>query len=371
MPLVSEAAVLNALKAVTDPDLGRDVVSLGFVKNLTIDGGRVAFAIELTTPACPVKDQMREQARAAVSALGGVDAVDVEMTASVRSAAPDAQKAPIPGIRNVIAVGAGKGGVGKTTVAVNLAVALARYGGRVGIIDGDVYGPNVPIMLGLDTRLESDGRKIAPAEKHGIRAVSMGFLTDAAAPVIWRGPMLHGVVRQFFQDVRWDELDYLVVDMPPGTGDVALSLSQTVPVTGAVVVTTPQTVSLADSRRAVGMYRKLDVPTLGIVENMSYYACSGCGQESDPFGRGGGERLAEELDVPFLGDIPLHAPIRVSGDTGTPIVSAEPDSPAARAFLRIAERTAAQVSIRSFQAPRPPAPAVPPAMAAGPSPVRG
>lgn len=371
MPLVSEAAVLDALKAVTDPDLGRDVVSLGFVKNLTIDGGRVAFAIELTTPACPVKDQMREQARAAVSALGGVDAVDVEMTASVRSAAPDAQKAPIPGIRNVIAVGAGKGGVGKTTVAVNLAVALARYGGRVGIIDGDVYGPNVPIMLGLDTRLESDGRKIAPAEKHGIRAVSMGFLTDAAAPVIWRGPMLHGVVRQFFQDVRWDELDYLVVDMPPGTGDVALSLSQTVPVTGAVVVTTPQTVSLADSRRAVGMYRKLDVPTLGIVENMSYYACSGCGQESDPFGRGGGERLAEELDVPFLGDVPLHAPIRVSGDTGTPIVSAEPDSPAARAFLRIAERTAAQVSIRSFQAPRPPAPAVPPAMAAGPSPVRG
>lgn len=366
---VSETAVLDALRAVTDPDLGRDVVDLGFVRNLVVDGGRVSFAIELTTPACPVKDQMREQARAAVQAIDGVDAVDVEMTASVRSAVPDAGKAPVPGIRNVVAVGAGKGGVGKTTVAVNLAVALARYGGRVGIVDADVYGPNVPIMLGLDARLESDGRKIVPAEKFGIRVVSMGFLTDAAAPIIWRGPMLHGVVRQFFQDVKWDELDYLVVDMPPGTGDVALSLSQTVPVTGAVVVTTPQTVSLSDSRRAVGMYRKLNVPALGIVENMSYYACSGCGQESDLFGRGGGERVAEELDVPFLGGIPLHAPIRVGGDTGAPIVGAEPDSPAAQAFLRIAERVAAQVSIRSFQPPRLAEPA--PAAAAGPTPVRG
>ena len=369
MPVVSEAAVLDALRVVTDPDLGRDIVSLGFVKNLTIDdGGRVAFAIELTTPACPVKDQMRDQARAAVSALGGVDAVDIEMTASVRSAAAGgAQKEGIPGVRNIIAVGAGKGGVGKTTVSVNLAVALARYGGRVGIIDGDVYGPNVPIMLGLDARLESDGQKIVPAKKHGIRVVSMGFLTDPTAPIIWRGPMLHGVVRQFFQDVLWGELDYLVVDMPPGTGDVALSLSQTVPVTGAVVVTTPQVVSLSDSRRAVGMYRKLNVPTLGIVENMSYYACSGCGQESDLFGRGGGESIAEELDVPFLGQIPLYAPIRVGGDTGAPIVSAEPESPAGRAFLQIAERTAAQVSIQSYQPPRPAAPA----MAAGPSPVRG
>ena len=370
MHSVTDATVLDALRAVTDPDLGRDIVSLGFVKNLTISGSRVAFTIELTTPACPVKDQMREQARAAVGALPGVGDVDIEMTASVRSAVPDAQKAPIPGIRNIIAVGAGKGGVGKTTVAVNLAVALARYGGRVGIIDGDVYGPNVPIMLGLDARLESDGRRIVPAEKHGIRVVSMGFLTDSDAPIIWRGPMLHGVVRQFFQDVRWDELDYLVVDMPPGTGDVALSLSQTVPVTGAVVVTTPQTVSLADSRRAVGMYRKLNVPTLGIIENMSYYACPGCGQESDLFGRGGGERVAEELGVPFLGQIPLYAPIRVGGDSGAPIVSAEPESPAGQAILHIAERTAAQISIASYRPPVPAPPAGPPAVAGGPSPVR-
>ena len=226
MSAIRESSVLEALKVVTDPDLGRDIVSLGFVKNLAIDDGRVSFTIELTTPACPVKDQMRDQAQAAVSQVGGVTSVDVEMTASVRSAvAPDSGRAPIPGIKNIIAVGAGKGGVGKTTVAVNLAVALAHYGGRVGIIDGDVYGPNVPIMLGLDTQLSNDGKKIVPAEKYGIRVVSMGFLTDDKAPIIWRGPMLHGVVRQFFQDVRWGELDYLVIDMPPGTGDVALSLT--------------------------------------------------------------------------------------------------------------------------------------------------
>ena len=357
MTTVSDAAVLDALKAVTDPDLGRDIVSLGFVKNLTITDGQVSFAIELTTPACPVKDQMRDQAQSVVAALDRVTSVDIEMTASVRSAVPDAEKAPIPGIKNIIAVGAGKGGVGKTTVSVNIAVALARYGGRVGIIDGDVYGPNVPIMLGIESQLESDGKKIVPAEKHGIRVMSMGFLTDADAPIIWRGPMLHGVMRQFFQDVRWGELDYLVVDMPPGTGDVALSLSQTVPVSGAIVVTTPQTVSLSDSRRAVAMYQKLNVPTLGIVENMSYYVCPGCEHESDLFGKGGGERMAEELGVPFLGQIPLYTPIRIGGDTGAPIVSTEPDSPAAQAILKVAELAAAQVSIASYRPPVPAAPA--------------
>lgn len=351
MTTVPDAAVLDALKAVTDPDLGRDIVSLGFVKNLTIVDGQVSFAIELTTPACPVKDQMRDQARSVVSALDGVTTVNVEMTASVRSAVSDTEKAPIPGIKNIIAVGAGKGGVGKTTVSVNLAVALARYGGRVGIIDADVYGPNVPIMLGIESQLESDGKKIVPAEKYGIRVVSMGFLTDGDAPIIWRGPMLHGIVRQFFQDVLWGELDYLVVDMPPGTGDVALSLSQTVPVSGAIVVTTPQTVSLSDSRRAVAMYRKLNVPTLGIIENMSYYVCPGCERESDLFGKGGGERMAEELGIPLLGQIPLYTPIRIGGDTGAPIVSAEPDSPVTQGFLKLAERVAAQISIASYRQP--------------------
>jgi ATP-binding protein involved in chromosome partitioning len=350
VPAINEPDVLEALKVVSDPDLRRDIVSLGFVKNLNITGGSVAFTIELTTPACPVKDQMRDEAHAAVAALPGVTDVAVEMTASVRSAVPtETARAPIPGVKNVIAVGAGKGGVGKTTVAVNVAVALARYGGRVGMIDGDVYGPNVPIMLGLDARLGTDGKKIVPARKHGISVVSMGFLADRSAPIIWRGPMLHGVVRQFFQDVAWGELDYLVVDMPPGTGDVALSLTQTVPVSGAIVVTTPQTVSVADARRAVGMYRKLEVPPLGVIENMSYYACPGCGHESDIFGRGGGEDVARELDVPFLGQIPLYAPIRTGSDEGVPIVMAEPDSPAARAFREVAERTAAQVSIASYE----------------------
>ncbi|HET7617256.1 MAG TPA: Mrp/NBP35 family ATP-binding protein [Vicinamibacterales bacterium] len=353
--LINEAAVLEALKVVKDPDLHRDIVTLGFVKNLRIEGARVAFTIDLTTPACPVKDQMREQARAAVAALPGVAEVEVEMTATVRPAAnPAAGRAPIAGVKNVVAVGAGKGGVGKTTVAVNLALALARAGGRVGMIDGDIYGPNVPIMLGLNAQLTTDGQKIVPAEQYGLQVVSMGFLTGDDAPVIWRGPMLHGALQQFFREVRWLDLDYLIVDMPPGTGDIALSLSQTVPVAGAIVVTTPQKVSLADSRRAVRMYQKLNIPTLGLIENMSYFVCPSCQHESDIFGRGGGEGLAETLGVPFLGRIPIYQPIREGGDSGVPLMVSEPDSPAARAFVDAASRTAAQVSIAGFSQPATP-----------------
>ncbi len=348
--IVESGAVLEALKVVQDPDIGRDIVSLDFVKELRIDGGNVAFAIELTTPACPVKEQMHDQAVAAVSALAGVTSVTVNMTANVRAvASPDAGRAPIPGVKNIIAVGAGKGGVGKSTVAVNLALALAQYGGRVGLIDADVYGPNIPIMLGIRGQLETDGKKIVPAAKFGIPVVSMGFLTQDETPIIWRGPMLHGVVQQFFREVRWGALDYLVVDMPPGTGDVALSLSQTVPVSGAVVVTTPQVVSVADSRRAIAMYKKLNVPLLGLVENMSHFVCPSCNQESDLFGKGGGEAAAEDMGVPFLGRIPIYQPIREGGDSGNPIVLAEPESAAARAFFDVAERTAAQVSIAALR----------------------
>ena len=348
--MVSENAVLEALKVVKDPDLNQDIVTLGFIKNLRIEGGKVAFTVELTTPACPVKEQMREQATAAVKAMSGVTAVEVVMSASVRAVAgPEAGRAPVEGVKNIIAVGAGKGGVGKTTVAVNLAIALAKCGSRVGIIDGDIYGPNVPMMLGIKTQLTTDGKKIIPAEKYGIQVISMGFMTSDDAPVIWRGPMLHGAIQQFFREVRWNDLDYLIVDMPPGTGDVALSLSQTVPVAGSIVVTTPQAVSLADSRRAVRMYQKLNIPTLGIIENMSHFVCPSCHHEADIFGHGGGQKMAEELKTPFLGRIPIYQPIREGSDSGVPLLMSEPDSPAVKAFMSAAERVAAEISIASYK----------------------
>jgi ATP-binding protein involved in chromosome partitioning len=343
-------AVLRALKVVVDPDLRLDIVSLGFVKNVTIDKGRVSFTIELTTPACPVKDQLRDQAAAAVRALPGVTDVEVQMTASVRSvSAPETGRTPLPGVKNVIAVGAGKGGVGKTTVSVNLALALAQCGSRVGILDGDIYGPNVPIMLGIQTQLTTDGKKIVPAEKYGVQVVSMGFLTEEDAAVVWRGPMLHGAIQQFFRDVAWKDLDYLIVDMPPGTGDVALSVSQTVPVAGAILVTTPQQVSLADTRRAVRMYQKLNIQPIGLVENMSYYTCTNCHHEADIFGHGGGEALATAMEIPFLGRLPVYQPIREGSDNGVPLIVSEPGSPAGRAFVAVAERTASQVSIAAHR----------------------
>jgi len=342
-------AVLNALRVVVDPDIRKDIVSLGFVKDLTVAAGRASFTIELTTPACPVKDQMRDQAVAAVRALGITD-VQVQLTAKVRSAAaPESNKPPVAGVRNIVAVGAGKGGVGKTTVAVNLALSLARCGSRVGLLDGDIYGPNVPIMMGLNTQLGTDGERIMPAEKYGLQVVSIGFLTNDDAPIIWRGPMLHQTVQQFVRGVAWADLDYLIIDMPPGTGDIALSLSQSIPVAGSVVVTTPQQVSLADSRRAVRMYQKLSIPTLGIVENMSYYTCPNCHFETDLFGHGGGEGLAHDLEVPFLGRLPIYQPIREGSDAGIPLIVAEPASAAAKAFLTIAERTAAQISIAAHK----------------------
>src|SRR3954471_21320297 len=349
---VEQSGVLDALKVVQDPDLHKDIVTLGFIKDLNINGGKVSFSIELTTPACPVKDQMRDQARAAVMAIPGVSAVDINMTASVRAGiGGEGGRAAVPGVKNIIAVGAGKGGVGKTTLAVNLAIALAKAGSRVGLIDADIYGPNVPIMLGMKSQLTTDGQKILPAEKYGLQVISMGFMTADDAPIIWRGPMLHGALQQFFREVKWVDLDYLVIDMPPGTGDVALTLGQTVPVAGAIVVTTPQKVSLADSRRAVAMYKKLNIPTLGIVENMSYFVCPHCSHESDIFGKSGGEKMAEERGVPFLGGIPIYQPIREGGDAGVPLLISEPDAPAARAIVDVAARAAAQISIAAYKQP--------------------
>jgi ATP-binding protein involved in chromosome partitioning len=352
MNTITEAAVLQVLTAVRDPDFNRDIVSLKFVKNLRIEeSGRVSFTIELATPTSSAKEVMRALSHDLVARMPGVTDVQVNMTANVKPAiSPEINKAPVEGVKNVIAVGAGKGGVGKTTVAVNLAIALSQAGARVAMIDGDIYGPNIPIMLGISTQLGTDGKKIVPAEQYGIQLVSMGFLTTDDSPVIWRGPMLHGVIQQFFREVRWTDIDYLIVDMPPGTGDIALSLSQSVHVSGSVVVTTPQTVSVADTRRAVRMYQKLNIPTLGLVENMSHFVCPSCSHESDIFGKGGGETLATELDVPFLGRIPIYEPIRIGGDTGVPVTVGEPGSVAAQAFRSAAERLAAQIAVTNFKA---------------------
>jgi ATP-binding protein involved in chromosome partitioning len=285
-----------------------------------------------------------------VSTLPGVDTVDITPAVRVRSAtAPERGGPPLAGVKNVIAVGAGKGGVGKTTVSVNLALALTKSGARVGILDGDIYGPNVPLMLGLKAELSTDGRQIRPAEKFGMQIVSLAFMTAEDQAVIWRGPMVHGAIQQFFREVGWRDLDYLIIDMPPGTGDVALSLSQTVAVAGAVVVTTPQQVSLSDSRRAVRMYQKLNIPTLGVVENMSYYACANCHHESDIFGFGGGEHMATAMEVPFLGRLPVYPPISVGSDRGIPLVIAEPDSPAGRAFAQVAERVSIQIASNALR----------------------
>ncbi|HEX4915035.1 MAG TPA: Mrp/NBP35 family ATP-binding protein [Vicinamibacterales bacterium] len=343
-------AVLDALKVVADPDLQSDIVALKFVKDVVVDGDRVSFVIESTNPSLAKRASLADQARAAVTKLPGLQHVDITSRFVVKSvSAPEHGKPPLPGVKNVVAVGAGKGGVGKTTVSVNLAVALSKSGARVGVLDGDIYGPNVPIMLGLQAQLESVNRQIRPAEKYGLQVVSMGFLTQEEAPVIWRGPMLHSAIQQFCRDVAWKDLDYLVVDMPPGTGDVALSLSQTVPAAGAIVVTTPQQVSLADSRRAVRMYQKLNIPTLGLVENMSFYECTNCHHLAQIFGHGGGETIAQQLNVPFLGRLPLYEPIRVGSDRGIPLVIAEPDSAGTRAFMDVAEAVMSQLAIAAHK----------------------
>ncbi|HLA79098.1 MAG TPA: Mrp/NBP35 family ATP-binding protein [Vicinamibacteria bacterium] len=346
---VTEDQVLTALRTIQDPDLHKDIVTLGFVKEVRIEGGEVDFVIELTTPACPVKDLMKAQAEKAVLAIPGATAARARMTAEVRARGGMGRQA-VPGVRNIVAVGAGKGGVGKSTTAVNLAVALAQRGARVGLMDTDVYGPNIPQMLGIHEPPEvSAEQKIIPPQAHGIKAISMGMLVPEDKPVIWRGPMLHSAVQQFMRDVVWGELDYLVVDLPPGTGDVALSMAQSVPVAGALVVTTPQAVSVSDVKKAVSMFRQLNIPVLGVMENMSHFVCGHCGERTDIFGNGGGERMAEEMEIPFLGAVPIDTRVRSGGDDGSPIVSVAPDSPAAVAFLDVAGKVAAQISMQAMR----------------------
>jgi len=351
---VTEAEVRRALSSVMDPDLGIDIVSLGFVKHVGIEGGRVSLRIELTTPACPVKEQLKGQAEAAVGRLPGVTSVAAEMTAVVKGSGRLPMAGDLaPQVKNFIAVGAGKGGVGKSTVAVNLALSLLRSGATVGVMDGDVYGPSIPKMLGNERRPASpDGKAILPNEAHGLKMMSMGLILDPDKPVVWRGPIVHTAIRQFLGDVVWGALDYLVIDLPPGTGDVALTLAQSIPVTGAVVVCTPQDVALLDVRKAVGMFRQLKIPVLGLVENMSFYACPSCGHRDDIFGHGGAKAFAASQGIPFLGAIPLHTQVRVGGDAGLPAVI-DPDAPVAvrEAFDATARELARQISIHNLQKP--------------------
>jgi ATP-binding protein involved in chromosome partitioning len=350
MAQVTEADVYGALAQVKDPDLHKDIVRLGFIKDLKIEGGAVSFRVVLTTPACPVREQLQEQSRAVVAALPGVTSVSVTMDAEVPKGRGLGEKLAVPGVRNIIAVSSGKGGVGKSTVAVNLAVSLARDGARVGLMDADVYGPNVPLMLGMSrAQPVVERNRLVPNTAHGIKFISMAILKPGDEPMIVRGPILHGLVRQFLQDVEWGELDYLVVDMPPGTGDVQLSLAQLVPVQGAVLVTTPQEVALADVRRALRMFETVNVPVLGVVENMSYFLAPDTGTRYNIFGEGGGQRLSEEYGVPFLGAVPLGIGVREGGDSGVPVVVGDPDSPQAEAFRHVAEEVARQVSIEAMK----------------------
>lgn len=351
---LSPSSVLEVLKPVQDPELQKSLVDLNMIRNVKIEGGTVQFTLVLTTPACPLRQFIVEDCERAVKTLPGVEKVEVEVTAETpqQKGLPDRQG--IDGVKNIIAISSGKGGVGKSTIAVNVAVALAQAGAKVGLIDADIYGPNAPTMLGLEganvvVQQGAQGEVLEPAFNHGVKLVSMGFLIDKDQPVIWRGPMLNGIIRQFLYQVRWGDLDYLIVDMPPGTGDAQLTMAQAVPMAGAVIVTTPQTVALLDSRRGLKMFEQLRVPVLGIVENMSYFIPPDMpDKQYDIFGSAGGEKTAQELQVPLLGCVPLEIPLREGGDRGVPIVLADPESASAKALVEIAQQVAARVSVAAL-----------------------
>ncbi len=336
--------IMTALARVKDPEIGRDLVSLGMVKSVEITGDVVELQVELTTPACPLKAKIESDIVGEMEALGA-SVVKVDWASNVKRSFGGPAADLIPGVRNTIAVASGKGGVGKTTVAVNLAVSLARDGARVGLLDADITGPNVPLMMGTNaSHVTGSGGRVNPVTSHGVQMMSIQYFLTGDAPVIWRGPLIHSAIQQFLRDVEWGELDYLIVDLPPGTGDAALSLSQLIPLTGAVVVTTPQEVSLADARKAIAMFTKVNVRTLGVVENMSGFICPNCREEHDIFGSGGGARIARELELEVLGRIPLEPGVRSGGDAGVPITSKQypgADESAAGAALRELARTVA------------------------------
>lgn len=346
---ISEEVILTALRQVNDPDLHRDIVSLGFVRNIRVCDSAVAFDINLTTPACPVKDSMRDQAKRIVESLAGVSRAEVNMTAEVQPhSAPD--KTAIAGIRNIVAIGSGKGGVGKSTVTVNVAVALAQAGAKVGLLDGDIYGPSIPIMMGVQRELANKNGQIVPHQAHGLRFMSMGYYAPGDKPLIWRGPMATKALQQCILGVEWGELDYLLIDLPPGTGDVHLTLVQTAPLTGGVLVSTPQDLGITISMKTHRLFQQTKVHPLGFIENMSYYVCPHCGERDYIFGHGQVAEAASTLGIPFLGEIPLDSRIRAQADEGTPIVIADPQAAPAQTYRAIAERLAAQISIRNYGA---------------------
>jgi ATP-binding protein involved in chromosome partitioning len=351
----NKESVLAALRQIEDPDLHRDIVSLGFVPegDINICGSNVAVRIVLTTPACPVRETMKEQAQELLCALPGIETAEVTMDATVRSTGIGKGPKEIEGVRNVIAVASNKGGVGKSTVAVNLAIALRRFGARVGLLDADLTGPNIPTMLGLGAGFQAD-TGLGIVEKYGIQAASIGFVLKRGLPVVWRGPMIGTGVRQLMHDLPWNaegELDYLIVDLPPGTSDASMSAAQEAPIAGAVIVTTPNSVSLEDAMKAVTMFEKLNVPVFGLIENMSYFACPHCGERTDIFGHGGARDTADELGIDFLGEIPLVVSVRSGADTGVPVMESDPESDVGRAFGEIAQTVAAKTSVQHFFAP--------------------
>jgi ATP-binding protein involved in chromosome partitioning len=343
---------LDALKKVQDPELHRDIVSLGMVKDLRIDGTVVSLKVELTTPACPLKDTIQRDVEAVLRQAGATK-IELAWGAQVRGAPGVAQSSLTPGVKNIVLVGAGKGGVGKSTVALNLAVALSSQGAKVGLLDADIYGPSLPLGSGTTARPNSkDGKKLEPLEAFGLKLMSIGFLIDPDQALVWRGPMVTGALLQLLRDVNWGELDYLVMDLPPGTGDIPLTLAQNVRAAGVVLVSTPQDVALADVLRAPLMFDKVNIPVLGIVENMSTFVCPHCRQETAIFDHGGAKAAAAKMGIRFLGEIPLDLAVREGGDRGLPIVAGQPDGPQAKAFLEAAQQVAAAISVQNLKAPR-------------------
>jgi ATP-binding protein involved in chromosome partitioning len=343
--MVSVDAVLSALKKVVDPELHKDIVSMGMIKELAINNGKVAFTLELTTPACPFNSDIEQDVRNTIANLG-VKELELKVTARVMEGRAISMDELLPGVKNILAVASGKGGVGKTTVSVNLAMALAKTGAKVGLLDADIYGPSVPLMLGLKASPEVINNKIQPPVSEGIKVISMGFFYEQSQQAgIYRGPIISGIVKQFLTDVNWGDLDYLIIDLPPGTGDAPLTIAQTIPITGILIVTTPQDVAMNVAVKAIGMFNKLNVPIVGVIENMSYLECPHCKEHTHIFGKGGGQLVSEQFKIPFIGEIPLHPQIMTGSDIGKSVIISDPDSIHSNVFSKVAKTIAGRISV--------------------------